>query len=128
MAIGDEFRVGAVPEFARKRCASDGQEYAAGVAEGKDLAYLVENTCIHCNKLMGKGEVKIMPPSYIQERDPYVNRGVVRKRLMCVSCYNVIRATTRERVRNVRRPGSSLVSRLDNASLFKSAIKMLAGR
>lgn len=111
-----------VPGFAKKRSASDEKEYAACIAEGKDLAYLVENTCIHCNRLMKKGEVKILPPSYIQERDPYVGKGTVKKRLMCVNCYNTIRSTSRERVRFDRYRDES------RPQLFRSAIKLLANR
>ena len=88
-----------VPAFARKTSASDEAEYAAEVAEDKDLVYLIENTCIHCNKLMNKSEVKILPPSYIQERDQYVSGGVVKRRLMCLQCYNTLRSTAKERVR-----------------------------
>lgn len=110
-----------VPEFARKRPASDGKEYEAAVAEGKDLGYLVENTCIHCNRLIKQSEVKILPPSYIQERDPYVSSGFVKKRLMCINCYNMIRYTSREKVRFDRYRNS-------RPQLFRSAIKMLTSR
>lgn len=96
--MGSELRE-EVPAFARKRCASDEVEYATEVAEDKDLVYLIENTCLYCNRLMGKNEVKILPPSYIQERDQYVSSGVVRRRLMCLPCYNNIRSASRERVR-----------------------------
>ncbi len=95
----DKIEVEGVPAFARKTAASDGAEYAAEVAEDKDLVYLIENTCIHCNRLMSKSEVKILPPSYIQERDQYVSGGVVKRRLMCLQCYNTLRSTTREKVR-----------------------------
>ena len=88
-----------VPAFARKTAASDEAEYAAEVAEDKDLVYLIENTCIHCNKLMNKSEVKILPPSYIQERDQYVSGGVVKRRLMCLQCYNELRSMTKQRSR-----------------------------
>jgi hypothetical protein len=93
----DEIR--GAPAFASKISASDGAEYAAEVAEDKDLVYLIENTCIHCNRLMGKSEVKILPPSYIQERDQYVSGGVVKRRLMCLQCYNTLRSTAREKVK-----------------------------
>ena len=111
-----------VPEFARKRAASDGLEYAVGAAEGKDLSYLIENTCIHCNRLIKKGELKIMPPSYIQERDPYVISGVVKKRMMCVGCYNLIRSTSKERARFDR------YRNRERPQLFRTAIKMLTNR
>jgi hypothetical protein len=97
MQKGDEMEI--VPEFARKKSASDEIEYAADVAEDKDLVYLIENTCMYCNRLMKKDEVRVLPPKYIQERDPYVSNGIVRRRMMCVGCYNIIRSTTRERVR-----------------------------
>jgi hypothetical protein len=122
---GDELTIGeleTIPEFARKRAASDEHEYATAVAEGKDLAYLVENTCIHCNRLIKKGEVKILPPGYIQERDPYVSNGTVKRRLMCISCYNTIRSTTREKVRFDRYRDDT------RPQLFRTAIKMLANR
>ena len=111
-----------IPGFAKKRAASDGKEYAACIAEGKDLAYLVENTCIHCNRLMKKGETKILPPSYVQERDLYVSNGTVKRRLMCVSCYNTIRATAKEKVRfnRYREEG--------RPRLFSTAIKLLTNR
>ena len=96
MAMGAEPEI--VPGFARKRSASDGLEYAIDVAEDKDLVYLVENTCIHCSRLMSKSEVKILPPSYIQERDQYVSRGIVKKRMLCLQCYSTIRATAKEKV------------------------------
>ena len=91
--------IGVVPEFARKRSASDEIEYAADVAEDKDLVYLIENTCMCCNRLMKKDEIRVLPPKYIQERDPYVSNGIVRRRMMCVGCYNTLRSTARERVR-----------------------------
>lgn len=99
MQLGEEELEEEVPAFARKRAASDEEEYAAEVAEDKDLVYLIENTCIHCNRLMNKSEVKILPPSYIQERDRYVSDGIVKRRLMCVQCYSTLRSASRERVR-----------------------------
>ncbi|MGA3020489.1 MAG: hypothetical protein ABSD68_00885 [Candidatus Micrarchaeales archaeon] len=97
MQKGDEMEI--VPEFARKKSASDEIEYAVDVAEDKDLVYLIENTCMCCNRLMKKDEIRVLPPKYIQERDPYVNNNIVRRRMMCVSCYNTLRSTARERVR-----------------------------
>ncbi|MGC8676463.1 MAG: hypothetical protein ACP5T3_03030 [Candidatus Micrarchaeia archaeon] len=86
------------PEFAKKISARDGKQYAVDDAEKNDLAYLIENTCMYCGKLMAKDEVKIMPPSYIMDRDPYVRNGVVRRRVMCVGCYNKIRSVARDKV------------------------------
>lgn len=114
MQLGGELEED-VPAFARKVSASDEVEYATDVAEDKDLVYLIENTCIHCNRLMGKIEVKILPPSYIQERDEYVGRGVVKRRLMCVQCYNTIRSGSRERVRFDRYRNKSRVQAVRTA-------------
>ncbi len=97
MSMGEELEYGG--QFARTRSASDGMECATDVAEDKDLVYLIENTCIRCNRLMDKSEVKILPPSYIQEHDQYVSSGVVRRRLMCLGCYNTMKSATKERVR-----------------------------
>ena len=83
--------------FARKVAASDGLEYSVDEAEYKDLIYLVENTCIKCNKFLGKDDIKIVPPRYIQERDPQVRNGIVDRRVMCSSCYSSLRSLTRVR-------------------------------
>ncbi|MGC9037228.1 MAG: hypothetical protein ACP5IK_00740 [Candidatus Micrarchaeia archaeon] len=83
------------PEFAKAIAASDGRTYDVEGAEKKDLAYIVENTCIYCGRLMAKDEVKILPPSYVVERDPYVRNGVVKRRLMCVQCYNEIKSAAK---------------------------------
>ncbi len=86
------------PEFAKKISACDGKQRTVDEAEKKDLTYLIENTCMYCGKLMDKSEVKILPPSYIIERDPYVRNGVVKRRLMCVDCYNKVRAAAQNKV------------------------------
>ena len=110
-----------MPAFARKRSASDGLEYAADIAEDRDLVYLVENTCIRCSRLMEKGEIKILPPSYIQEKDRYVSSGIVKKRLMCVGCYNTLRSTSREKVRFDRFRNKNRIQ------LVRSAITRMLG-
>jgi hypothetical protein len=116
-----EMGVEEVPAFARKVCASDEAEYAAEVAEDKDLVYLIENTCIHCNRLLSKSEVKILPPSYIQERDRYVSDGVVKRRLMCLQCYNSLRSTTKQAVKFDRFRNRNRVQ------LIRSAIVRMLG-
>ena len=85
--------------FNTKIAASDSVQYSTGDAERRDLAYLVENSCISCNRLLGRGEVKVVPPRYIQNRDEYVRSGAVARRLMCVQCYNALKTVTRSRVR-----------------------------
>lgn len=73
---------------------------AAGLRESRgEFARMVEGTCMYCNRLMEKGEIKVLPPSYIQERDPYVRRGTVKRRLMCLKCYNTIRGMAKEKAR-----------------------------
>jgi hypothetical protein len=51
----------------------------------------IERSCISCNRLMGAGDVKVLLPRYVQERDPYVRHGAARRRFMCLSCYNRLR-------------------------------------
>jgi len=59
-----------------------------GFSEDDKLRQLIENSCLGCRKLMDSNEVKILPPRYVQERDIYVSKGMVRRRLICLSCYN----------------------------------------
>ncbi len=86
------------PEFAKKIAVSDNRQYTVDKAEQKDLEYIIENTCLYCGRLMTKNEIKILPPSYIVERDPYVRNGIVKRRLMCVNCYNKVREASKDRV------------------------------
>jgi ferredoxin len=115
ITIGEELEEEKLPGFARKRAASDEAEYAADVAENKDLVYLIENTCIHCNRLMSKSEVKILPPSYIQQRDPNVSAGVVKRRLMCIQCYNALSSGLRQRVKFDRYKNANRVQMVKTA-------------
>ncbi|MHB1830323.1 MAG: hypothetical protein ACYCO0_02925 [Candidatus Micrarchaeaceae archaeon] len=85
--------------FDTKVAASDNSECKVGDAESKDLAYLVKNSCLSCNRLLKANEIKIVPPRYVQERDHYVKAGAVEKRLMCVGCYNSLRRVTKSRLR-----------------------------
>ncbi len=85
--------------FDTKFAASEDKEYSVEKAESVDLKYLVENSCISCNRHLGAYEIKIVPPRYIQERDNYVRKGAVARRLMCVKCYNVLKNVTRTRIR-----------------------------
>ena len=95
----DELETYKMPAFARKCAAADGCEYSVEDAEGKDLAYMVEHSCIHCNRMFAPEEVKILPPSYIQSRDKYVNCGLVKRRLMCIDCYNILRSSVRAKAK-----------------------------
>jgi len=88
-----------VPSFAKKLSASDGFEYTIEDAEETDLKHLIENSCMLCNKVLDKGAVKILPSSYMQEKDPYVRAGIVAKRYICAECYTKITSGTREKLR-----------------------------
>lgn len=85
--------------FDRKLAESDRVEYSVEEAESKDLKHLVENSCISCNRLLKSGEIKVVPPRYIQERDQYVRSGAVDRRLMCVLCYNALKTVTQNRAK-----------------------------
>jgi hypothetical protein len=104
--IGD----GGLKPFETKVAGSDNVEYTVDSAERKDLAYLVENSCISCNKQLSMQDVKIVPPRYIQERDHYVRNGAVSRRLMCVACYNTLKTVTRTRIR-IRHSESNITKR-----------------
>ncbi|MDE1851412.1 MAG: hypothetical protein KGH69_01845 [Candidatus Micrarchaeota archaeon] len=106
--------------FARKVSQSDGLEHCVDETEAKDLIYLIENSCVSCDRSMKDGEVKIVPPRYVQDRDSYVRSGVVSKRVMCVACYNGIRSKTPMSV--YKRPSS------DRARLVSSLLKGMLSR
>ncbi|MGC8586841.1 MAG: hypothetical protein ACP5K9_00935 [Candidatus Micrarchaeia archaeon] len=100
-----------IPEFARKRAASDGFEYTIEDAEETDLKHLIENSCMLCNRVLEKGAVKILPSSYIQEKDPYVRAGLVAKRYICAECYTKITSGTREKLRYSYRNAKDTIAR-----------------
>lgn len=85
--------------FETKVAGSDRAQYTVDDAERKDLAHLVENSCLSCNKQLKFEDVKIVPPKYIQERDYYVKSGAVSRRLMCVACYNALMTVTKTKIR-----------------------------
>lgn len=85
------------------------------INEASDRAQ-IENSCVHCNRQLGKEEIKILPPSYVLERDPYVRSGAARSRVMCVNCYNTLRASSRSKVRFKRSSGAG------------SAVKVIIGK
>ncbi len=85
--------------FDTKVAASDNVRRSVEDAERRDLAHLVENSCMSCNRLLNRNEIKVVPPRYIQERDQYVKSGAVNRRLMCVNCYNALKTVTRSRIR-----------------------------
>ena len=85
--------------FDQKMSASDGLVRDVADAERQDLAHIVENSCMSCNKLLGNREIKVVPPRYVQERDRYVKSGAVLRRIMCVDCYNIMKTVTKSRIR-----------------------------
>ncbi len=85
--------------FNRKIAESEGIECSVSEAEVKDLRYLVENSCISCSRFLDSGEIKVVPPRYIQEKDQYVRAGAVTRRLMCVQCYNALKSVTQKSVK-----------------------------
>jgi predicted PP-loop superfamily ATPase len=107
--------------FDTKVTASDNILRNVGEAEMADLAHLVENSCMSCNRLLNRSEIKVVPPRYVQERDQYVKAGAVNRRLMCINCYNALRKVTRTRVRYrdtaVARKGFFVKSIINNVLL-----------
>ncbi len=85
--------------FDQKVTASDGLVRGVADSERQDLTHLVENSCMSCNKLLGRREIKVVPPRYVQERDQYVKSGAVLRRIMCVECYNTLKTVTKSRIR-----------------------------
>ncbi len=74
--------------------------YEVDEIEAESLKYLVENSCISCDKVLPRYSVRILPPAYMQERDEHVKKGLVSRRLMCVDCYNSMRKAHRHRLRS----------------------------
>ncbi len=108
-----------LPKFAQKVASSDGFVYAIDEAEKQDLRYLVENSCLMCNKMLPKSAVRVLPTRYIQERDAYVRSGFVAKRYICVPCFNGMKSLTRMRVRSTRRVRNPFVEAAIQAYLTK---------
>jgi len=118
--LGEELPV----EFNMKISASDGIKCTVSEAEEKDLRKMIETSCMHCNRVLARDEVKVVPPQMIQEQDRYVSSGEVTRRVMCTLCYERMASSTRERVRSqYRRVGDSLRRRL-----FKAFASGTAGR
>lgn len=91
-----------------------------GNTEEQDLKYLIENSCISCDRVLPKYSVKIIPSGYVQEHDEYVRRGVVPRRLMCIDCYNSMRLSHKSRMRKsplAKDSRSALVKELVNSFL-----------
>ncbi len=73
--------------------------YEPEETEAESLKFLVENSCISCDKILPRYAVRILPPLYVQERDRHVRSGLVSRRLMCVDCYNSFKIAHRHRIK-----------------------------
>jgi hypothetical protein len=107
-------------DFATKTAASDNIRYTVDEAERRDLIYIIENSCIACNKPFKSNEVKIVPTRYVQERDEYVRSGVVNRRYICAGCYNTMKYSTITKVRN--RPYQSIAKSPIIRSILKGML------
>ena len=85
--------------------------YEADAAEQADLKYLVENSCISCDKILPRYAVRILPPAYVQERDKHVRSGLVSRRLMCVECYGSMKKAHKHRLRSHPMAGQGVVAK-----------------
>ena len=103
---------GGVPEaaadlrsFAGKAATSEKDGDAGGVLKE------IENSCLNCSKPFGKGDVRVMPPRYVLDRDMYVSSGILQRRYLCTSCYSAMRPRSREKLRRgiVSRNGNRVV-------------------
>jgi DNA-directed RNA polymerase subunit M/transcription elongation factor TFIIS len=86
--------------IAKKQCVADGRIYDTKHAESRDLAYIAQNTCMVCGKRFKKGEIRIKPPAFVQEKDLYVQNGIVVERYICTTCYETMRSSERERIKS----------------------------
>ncbi len=110
--------------FSRKKAASDGVEYFNDEAEERDLKYIVENSCMRCDRLLSKREVRVVPPQYLQSKDKYVMQNIVARRVMCVPCYNRITSSTREKIKEHYKSANSKL----NENLAKVFLRGFATR
>jgi hypothetical protein len=62
-------------------------------------------SCFGCSRQMGNGEVKVLLPRYVQERDPCASKGTAGRRFMCLSCYNRLRPLAPARTPRISRIG-----------------------
>jgi hypothetical protein len=76
----------------------DGVEYDLDGSEARDLAYLMENSCISCDRVLPKYSVRIVPSRYMQERDSYVKSGLAARRLLCTECYGTMSRSHKRRM------------------------------
>ena len=97
--LGGELEEGAI-EFNMKVAESDGCMHTVAEAEEMDLSKMIENSCMHCNRVLSRTEIRVVPPMMVQEKDKYVSRGIVQRRIMCTACYDKMISSSRERIRS----------------------------
>ncbi|MDE1856036.1 MAG: hypothetical protein KGH49_02260 [Candidatus Micrarchaeota archaeon] len=98
--LGGEMEMGQNIGFDMKIAESDGCVHTVCEAEEMDLKRMIEGSCMHCNRVLSRGEVRVVPPMMVQEKDKYVSRGIVQRRIMCTQCYDKMVSSTRERIRS----------------------------
>lgn len=104
----------------RKPAVAPEAAYETDEEEAESLKYLVENSCISCDKILPRYSIRILPPAYVQERDEHVRSGLASRRLMCIDCYNTMRVVHRQRLRkNPMAQKSSLIESMVADFLFK---------
>lgn len=65
-----------------------------GKLESKTLAAEAgADSCFGCGRQMGGGEVKVLLPRYVQERNPCAGGGMRGRKVMCLGCYNRLRSS-----------------------------------
>ena len=68
----------------------DGREYCKACVKALERVWFIANSCIDCNRLIGRHERKVTPPELVQRADPYVRNLVVKERKMCWDCYEAM--------------------------------------
>ncbi len=76
----------------------DSERVVATAGAVLEDAYGIEDRCMRCERPIERDRIRVIPPRYVQERDPYVRAGIVRRRVMCLGCYSRL-----DRNRNVAR-------------------------
>ena len=116
---GGELEYQELSNFARKRAEADGRVYDVADAENLDLKYVIENSCMTCNKLLYGNVIRIVPSRYLQEHDKYVRGGLVTKRPMCVTCYSSVKSLTRLQMKKENTVRSPFVRSMVESFLLK---------
>jgi len=68
----------------------DGLSYCKDCLQEAEQVFVAENSCMACDKLMQKTELRACPPERIQQRDEMVRTGKVAKRYVCRPCFEMM--------------------------------------